>query len=113
MVNLNLDQLLELFQNGEHRYNDDQAFKAVIDSLKMGLGVYGVLDHVLAESARVKEMHRNLIFKYTALESRVTMQEKHIGEQEELINTMCVQSYPNELSDLRKEVARLTYKYGL
>lgn len=104
MANLNLEQILDQFQNGERRYNDDEAFKAAIDSLKMGLGVYGVLDHILAESTRIKEMHRNLIFKYTALESRIEMQAKHIYDQELLINTMCIQAHPNELNDLRKSL---------
>lgn len=78
MANLNLDEILALFQNGERRYSEDPAFKAVADSLKMGLGVYGVLDHTLIEHIRVKENHINLIRRYSALESQISMLNGHI-----------------------------------
>jgi hypothetical protein len=49
-----LETILALFENGERRYDEDPAFKAVCDSLKMGLGVYAVLDHQIKEVERLR-----------------------------------------------------------
>lgn len=54
MANLNLQDILNMFQNGERRYAEDPAFKAAVDSLKMGLGVYAVLDHVLKDQSTLR-----------------------------------------------------------
>jgi len=43
----NLDEILEKFENGERRYNEDPIFKVAIQPLVAGLGVYAVLDSVL------------------------------------------------------------------
>jgi len=49
MANLNLSDILVQFENGELRYDEDPVFRSIADSLKMGLGVYGVLDHMIKE----------------------------------------------------------------
>lgn len=75
MANLNLDEILSLFENGERRYAEDPIFKSVADSLKMGLGVYAVLDHTLKEVNRLnvllshtKSCYNERIVKYEKLE---------------------------------------------
>lgn len=50
-----LEDILEQFQNGERRYDEDPIFKSTVDSLKAGLGVYGVLDRVLKDYAALRE----------------------------------------------------------
>jgi len=52
-------EILEKFQNGETRYNEDPFFNAAVQSLLKGLGVYAVLDKVLRE-------HKALRAAYTA-----------------------------------------------
>jgi hypothetical protein len=56
MANLNLEDLLDRFENGELRYGRDEVFKNAIDSLKLGVGVYAVLDHTLKEINRLNEI---------------------------------------------------------
>lgn len=46
---LNKDEILEKFQNGEQRYQDDKTFAEVVDSLAGGLGVYAVLDSAVKQ----------------------------------------------------------------
>jgi hypothetical protein len=54
---LNLDETLEKFQNGERRYDEDPYFKATINSIVSGLGVYGILDHTLKELSILRERY--------------------------------------------------------
>lgn len=49
-----IDEILENFQNGPTRYDNDEYFKQAITSLQMGLGVYAVLDCVLREHSALK-----------------------------------------------------------
>lgn len=64
----NLNEILEKFENGERRYNEDPIFAEVIKSLYMGIGVYAVLDHVLKAT---KLAHGNITRLSTdLLESR-------------------------------------------
>lgn len=49
-----LIEILEKFQNGETRYGEDHGFANVIDSLRLGLGVYAVLDKVLREQKALR-----------------------------------------------------------
>lgn len=51
----NLEIILDQFENGERRYGEDPNFKSAVDSLKMGLGVYAVLDHYIKENNRLRE----------------------------------------------------------
>lgn len=51
----NLEIILDQFENGERRYGEDPNFKSAVDSLKMGLGVYAVLDHYIKENTRLRE----------------------------------------------------------
>lgn len=67
MANLNLDEILALFENGERRYAEDPIFKSVADSLKMGLGVYAVLDHTLKDLANCRLTHRATSESYKEL----------------------------------------------
>lgn len=64
MANLNLQDLLDMFQNGERRYAENPAFKAAIESLRGGLGVYAVLDHVLKDRSALSDAAIQLKTKY-------------------------------------------------
>lgn len=116
MANLNLDEILALFENGERRYENDPSFKAVVDSLKMGLGVYGVLDHVLKERSSLSSAAIGLKTSYNLLHEQYRDLQLEAEEQASLIielrdnatNRFKVlttrEVYPNELQDLRDKV---------
>jgi hypothetical protein len=69
MANLNLDEILALFENGERRYAEDPIFKSVANSLKMGLGVYAVLDHTLKEHSLLTAKFKALNCNHKALQN--------------------------------------------
>jgi len=54
-----LIEILEKFQNGETRYNEDPFFNAAIQSLLKGLGVYAVLDKVLREHKALRAAYES------------------------------------------------------
>lgn len=92
MANLNLDDILELFENGERRYEEDPAFKAVADSLKMGLGVYAVLDHTLKA--------KNYLANKLALALKnIAQLENVIADRDEDIGSLCTEN-----EKLKKEI---------
>lgn len=47
-----LMEILEKFENGETRYCQDPRFKNTVDCLRMGVGVYAVLDSTLKNFAK-------------------------------------------------------------
>ena len=69
MANSNLDEILEKFQNGDRRYEEDPIFKSAVDSLVKGLGVYAVLDHTLKELNRMHQVAAEQRAKLDAHES--------------------------------------------
>jgi hypothetical protein len=71
MANLNLDEILALFENGERRYAEDPIFKSVADSLKMGLGVYAVLDHTLKEQTLIRGNYKALAKSRSEIETEL------------------------------------------
>ncbi len=99
-----LDEILENFQNGERRYEQDADFKAAVNSLKAGVGVYAVLDHMLREN---NSLRINLAAAQEALQiSKVeygTLLDQTEGLNAELINQ-------NE--SLTAEILRLEAKVG-
>lgn len=113
MVNLNLQDILDMFQNGERRYAEDPAFKAAIDSLKMGLGVYAVLDHTLRDkslaNAKVFELRELLNKRCTEnLELSSVIEQLRSGKPNLMQVLITREVYPNELQDLRDYKTRTT-----
>jgi hypothetical protein len=51
-----LTEILDKFQNGERRYQEDEAFKNAIDSLAAGISPYAVLDSSLRRLASAAEL---------------------------------------------------------
>jgi len=67
MEKIQLADVLEKFVNGEERYNADPVFKKVIDSLVGGIGVYAVLDAVLAAQLKARTIQAETIADLRAL----------------------------------------------
>lgn len=85
----NLREVLERFQNGEQRYEQDKHFTDVITVLQSGVGVYAVLDRVLKERAVLLHLHNETLETLRA----------SIAENQRLIDE--VESYKDALN-LRK-----------
>lgn len=57
MIKITLDQIIEMFQNGEQRYDKDAYFKEAVTAIHLGVGPYAVLDIVLKEHAILMRQH--------------------------------------------------------
>lgn len=66
-----LYEILEKFENGHERYWQDLNFAQVVDGLRLGLGVYAVLDGTLKKLARAEVATTN-----TAEALRLALHEK-------------------------------------
>lgn len=53
MATQNKQDVIEKFNNGEQRYENDQYFKETVIALSYGVGVYTVLDKCLRDHARL------------------------------------------------------------
>jgi len=63
MSKLNLEDILEMFQNGEARYDKDSYFKEAISAIHAGVGVHAILDRVLKEHTILMNLHNEAINK--------------------------------------------------
>jgi len=85
MANLNLDEILALFENGERRYAEDPAFRSAADSLKMGLGVYAVLDHVMRDAANFRLVVLELGAKGAKENERLSQRVGELNAENEIL----------------------------
>lgn len=67
-----LDNILDLFQNGETRYDKDAYFKEAITALHAGVGPHAILDRVLKEHVILMHLHNELINKNRVAVAEVT-----------------------------------------
>ncbi len=58
-----IEDILEMFQNGEDRYNKDAYFKEAINALHVGVGAHAILDRVLKEHAILMHLHNEALNK--------------------------------------------------
>ncbi len=58
-----IEDILEMFQNGEARYNKDAYFKEAINALHVGVGPHAILDRVLKEHAILMHLHNEALNK--------------------------------------------------
>lgn len=56
-------ELLEMFQNGEQRYDRDAYFKEAVTALQLGVGPIAILDRVLKEHVILMHLHNEAINK--------------------------------------------------
>lgn len=63
MSKLTLEQTLDMFQNGEQRYDKDGYFREAITALHSGVGVHAVLDRVLKEHTILMRLHSEALDK--------------------------------------------------
>lgn len=81
----NLEIILDQFENGERRYGEDPNFKSAVDSLKMGLGVYAVLDHYIKENTRLREANGKCQSLIKSLTETVLQLNEQISDRDEII----------------------------
>ena len=63
MSKLILEDILEMFQNGEARYDKDAYFKEALSALHAGVGPHAVLDRVLKEHTILMHLNNEAINK--------------------------------------------------
>lgn len=63
MNKLTLDQIIEMFQNGEARYDKNAYFKEAVTAIHAGVGIHVVLDRVLKEHAILMHLHNEELNK--------------------------------------------------
>jgi len=63
MEKLTLTEILEIFQNGEQRYDKDAYFKEAVTAIHLGVGIYAVLDRVLKEHVILMNLYNEQINK--------------------------------------------------
>lgn len=56
-----IPEILELFQNGETRFEQDETFNKVVQLLHNNIGVYAVLDTVIKDYSALRKKHFDLI----------------------------------------------------
>lgn len=59
----NLEQILDMFQNGEQRYEKGGYFREAIDAMVLGVGIYAILDRVLKEHTTLTRLHSEQLDK--------------------------------------------------
>ncbi len=57
MSNTTVAEVMDMFQNGEQRYDTSAYFKEAINALAAGVGVHAVLDRVLKEHVILMHLH--------------------------------------------------------
>lgn len=57
MSKQSLESIIEMFQNGEQRYDKDGYFREAITSLHAGIGIHAVMDRVLKEHTILMRLH--------------------------------------------------------
>jgi len=99
MSKLTVAEVLELFQNGEQRYDTNAYFKEAVNAISAGLPPHVVLDRVLKEHVILMHLHNEELNK-----NRVA-----VGECARLLDK--VDSHEQTIQELLDEVA--SYKDAL
>lgn len=97
-----LDQVIEMFQNGEQRYAEDNYFKEAIDSLTAGLGVYAVLDALLKKQSGLIAMKQ----AYADFNIELSKANSALRDDTEFMRTSLI-DYREENQKLKDQVASL------
>lgn len=63
MNKLTVAEAMELFQNGEQRYDTNAYFKEAVDAISAGLPPHVVLDRVLKEHVTLMHLHNEELNK--------------------------------------------------
>lgn len=77
-------EIVDKFNNGEQRYEDDQNFKEAVDSLAAKIGVYAVLDKTLNQLRVLREIHAKTIEQNKGLELVIELQASGLSSDEQL-----------------------------
>jgi len=77
-------EIIEKFNNGEQRYEDDPNFKEAVDSLAAKIGVYAVLDKTLNQLRVLRAIHAKTIERNKGLELVIELQASGLSSDEQL-----------------------------
>lgn len=104
MGKLNLEQTLDMFQNGEQRYDKDGYFREAITALQAGIGVHAVLDRVLKEHVILMRLHSESLDKNRVAVAEVQRLSDELGKPKILTTA---ETYPGELTTLRAQIVQV------
>jgi len=85
MSKLTLSDILEMFQNGEERYDRDAYFKGAITAIHAGVGVHAILDRVLKEHNILMNLHSQAIEKNRIQVAKIQILEDELASYKDAL----------------------------
>jgi len=77
--------ILEMFQNGEQRYDKDGYFREAVKAIHAGVGPYAILDRVLKEHNILMNLHSEQVEKNRVQVAKIQIMEDELASYKDAL----------------------------